>query len=148
MKHVTSPTVVAKPFGGFWMKSAYRISGRQISHCDPVCAARNGHQRADYREGGKLFDHESRRRVSGEIAGPLSRSKEWLGMVDTGEAVQISMDGGRTWSFAKLGADLGKYAFRPWTHQFLAGKHMVMCAQSNRLDANDRTQSEPGWVPS
>src|SRR5262249_38732310 len=32
--------------------------------------------------------------------------------------VEVSTDGGKAWAEATLGADAGKYAFRPWTYNF------------------------------
>ncbi len=34
--------------------------------------------------------------------------------------VEVSTDGGKTWMTAKLGEDLGPYAFRPWSIELTA----------------------------
>ena len=43
-------------------------------------------------------------------------------------AVQVFTDGGKTWTLATLGQDLGRFAFHPWTFDFTAkkGKNTVM----------------------
>jgi hypothetical protein len=49
--------------------------------------------------------------------------------------VEISIDGGNTWVAAKLGEDLGRYAFRPWTHELTArpGKNAVTARATNAI---------------
>ena len=50
-------------------------------------------------------------------------------------SVEVSTDGGKTWSGAKLGEDLGRYAFRPWSFEFDArpGKNTVMASATNAI---------------
>ena len=47
--------------------------------------------------------------------------------------VEISSDGGSTWIPAKLGEDLGRFAFRPWSYDLVAkpGKNTVMARATN-----------------
>jgi hypothetical protein len=49
--------------------------------------------------------------------------------------VDASTDGGKTWSSATLGEDLGRYAFRPWTFRLNAkpGKNTVMVNATNKI---------------
>ncbi len=49
--------------------------------------------------------------------------------------VQISTDGGKTWSDAELGQDLGRYAFRPWSFELSAkkGANTVMANAINNI---------------
>jgi len=42
-----------------------------------------------------------------------------------------------------LGEDLGKYAFRPWSHRFspkARGKHAVMARATNRIGQTQTTE--------
>ena len=50
-------------------------------------------------------------------------------------AVEGSTDGGKTWSAAVLGEDLGRYAFRPWSFEQTAkkGKNSVMVNAINKI---------------
>jgi hypothetical protein len=50
-------------------------------------------------------------------------------------SVEISTDGGISWTPAKLGADLGRYAFRPWTFDLSAkrGKNTVTARATNGI---------------
>jgi hypothetical protein len=49
--------------------------------------------------------------------------------------VDVSSDGGKTWMSAKLGEDLGKYAFRTWAFDVnaRAGKNTLMVSASNAI---------------
>ena len=50
-------------------------------------------------------------------------------------AVDVSTDGGRTWSGATLRRGLGRYAFRPWSFELTAvrGTNTVMVNAANRI---------------
>jgi hypothetical protein len=52
-----------------------------------------------------------------------------------------STDGGKTWSAATLGEDLGRYAFRPWSFALKAkpGKNTVMINASNKIGQTQTT---------
>jgi hypothetical protein len=49
--------------------------------------------------------------------------------------VEVSTDGGKGWTTASLGQDLGRYAFRPWSFVLTAkkGKNTVMVNATNRI---------------
>jgi hypothetical protein len=52
------------------------------------------------------------------------------------DSVEMSTDGGRTWQRAKLGADLGRYAFRPFSLVVtpgLKGRQSIMARAANRI---------------
>jgi hypothetical protein len=55
-------------------------------------------------------------------------------------AVEASTDGGQTWSAAALGDDLGRYAFRPWSFDFVArpGRNTVMVTTPSTKSARPR----------
>src|SRR5205814_5254712 len=63
---------------------------------------------------------------------------------DSGEGIRevlFSEDGGKTWRDAELGADLGKYSFRPWQIAFTpkrAGPCELKVKATNRIG-----QSQP-----
>jgi DMSO/TMAO reductase YedYZ molybdopterin-dependent catalytic subunit len=121
MKHLVSIRAVTKPFEGFWMKSAYRIpigifpgarftSQESIGPNTPITEMVVNSLITTPSEGAKLKSGKTT--VSG-IA--------W----DSGSgirSVEVSADGGKTWQPAKLGTDLGKFAFRPWSASVPVGK--------------------------
>jgi hypothetical protein len=45
----------------------------------------------------------------------------------------VSIDGGSHWIPTKLGEDLGRFAYRPWTYELAAkpGKNSVMARATN-----------------
>ena len=55
-------------------------------------------------------------------------------------AVEVSTDDGKTWAQAKVGQDLGRFAFRPWSFDISAkrGKVTVM---ANAINAIGQTQT-------
>jgi sulfite dehydrogenase len=54
--------------------------------------------------------------------------------------VDVSTDGGKSWSTAKLGQDLRRFAFRPWNFELHAkrGNNTVMVNATNKIG---RTQT-------
>lgn len=62
--------------------------------------------------------------------------------------VQISTDGGKSWSASKLGQDLGKYAFRTWSFEWetkAKGEHTIMARAINRIGNIQPLADEIGW---
>lgn len=57
-------------------------------------------------------------------------------------SVQVSTDGSKTWTSAKLGQDLGRFAFRPWSFDFAAkkGKNTVMVNATNKLGQSQTSE--------
>lgn len=61
--------------------------------------------------------------------------------------VAVSTDGGKTWTPAKLGKDLGKYAFREWKLRvrLAAGSYDLKVRATN--NAGDTQPMDPLWNP-
>jgi sulfite dehydrogenase (cytochrome) subunit A len=61
--------------------------------------------------------------------------------------VAVSADGGKTWTQAMLGKDLGKYAFREWKLKvaLAAGAHDLKVRATN--NAGDTQPMDPLWNP-
>ena len=134
VKHVISLNALTKPFDGFWMKSAYRIPNGKF----PIVAQFVSQTTAvntpitemvvnslitSHTDGDKV--KEGHITVSGVA---------W----DAGygiRAVEVSTDGGKSWSEATLGKDLGRFAFRPWSYALTAkkGANSVMVRASNAV---------------
>ena len=139
MKHLISITALTKAQGGFWMKPAYRIPAGKF----PVVARFPSQEDATSTPITEMV-------VNSLIASNRDGSKVKAGKVtvsglawDGGygiRAVQISTDGGKTWSSARLGADLGRYAFRFWSFELNAkrGKNTVT---ANAINTIGQTQT-------
>jgi DMSO/TMAO reductase YedYZ molybdopterin-dependent catalytic subunit len=134
MKHLISVTALTKPLGGFWMNPAYRIpvgkfpvvarfASQENATSTPITEMVINSLITSHRDGAKVK------------AGSVTVSGlAW----DAGygiRAVEISTDDGRTWSEAKLGQDLGRFAFRPWSFDLNAqrGKVTVMANAVNTI---------------
>jgi hypothetical protein len=134
MKHLIHIDVRTTPQGGFWMKPAYRlpvgkfpIRDRFITQEDatstPITEIVVNSLITSHRDGAKVSPGAVT--VSG-IA--------WDGGYGI-RNVEVSTDAGKTWSSARLGEDLGKYAFRPWSFELRAGrgKTTVMVNATNAI---------------
>jgi DMSO/TMAO reductase YedYZ molybdopterin-dependent catalytic subunit len=134
MKHLIHIDVRTTPQGGFWMKPAYRIPvgefpvrDRFITQEDatstPITEIVVNSLITSHRDGAKV--KAGRVAVSGMA---------WDGGYGISK-VEVSTDGGKTWSSAKLGQDLGKYAFRPWSLDLHVkrGKTTVMVTATNTI---------------
>jgi sulfite oxidase len=72
----------------------------------------------------------------------------WAGEADIAK-VEISTDGGTTWSAAKLGKEQEHYAWRLWSYDWKPGKAGDYTIQSRATDSQGRTQpATPVWNPS
>ena len=134
VKHVISLNALTKPFDGFWMKSAYRIPNGKfpivaqfVSQTTvvntPITEMVVNSLITSHTDGDKV--KEGHITVSGVA---------W----DAGygiRAVEVSTDGGKSWSEATLGKDLGRFAFRPWSCALTAkkGANSVMVRASNAV---------------
>jgi len=134
MKHLISVTALTKPQGGFWMNPAYRIPVGKF----PVVARFVSQENATSTPITEMV-------VNSLITSHSDGAKVKPGKVTVGglawdggygiRSVEVSTDGGKTWSGAKLGDDLGRYAFRPWSFELNAkpGKNTVMANATNAI---------------
>jgi Oxidoreductase molybdopterin binding domain/Mo-co oxidoreductase dimerisation domain len=118
VKHVTTIAAVMKPFDGFWMKTAYRIPlgkfpsvarfiSQETALNTPITEMIANSLITSPEDGARV--KAGRRTAISGIA--------WDGGYGI-SVVDVSADGGNSWSPAVLGEDLGKYAFRSWSHEF------------------------------
>lgn len=134
MKHLISVTALTKPQGGFWMNPAYRIPVGKF----PVVAGFASQENATSTPITEMV-------VNSLVTSHIDGAKVKPGKItvsglawDAGygiHSVEVSTDGGKTWSLATLGNDLGRYAFRPWSFEFNAnpGKNTVMANATNTI---------------
>ncbi|HZT24617.1 MAG TPA: molybdopterin-dependent oxidoreductase [Pseudolabrys sp.] len=134
MKHVNAINALTKPLHDFWMNPAYRIpigkfpvvarfTSQEYAPNTPITEMVVNSLITSHRDGDKI--KPGRVTVSGLA---------WDGGYGI-RAVAVSTDGGNTWSEAKLGDDLGRFAFRPWSFVLTAkkGKNTVMVNASNKI---------------
>ncbi|MCJ2103721.1 molybdopterin-dependent oxidoreductase [Methylobacterium sp. E-046] len=144
VKHLNSITVLDKPFEGFWMKTAYRIP-------DNACACTEPGKAPDKTVPIARFNVRSFLTNLADGAQVKAGRVPLRGIAFDGgsgiRSVEVSADDGRTWSPARLGQDLGPYAFRTWTAEadLTPGGHALRV----RATGNDGgTQPmAPRWNP-
>ena len=136
MKHVTSINAATKPFEGFWMKSAYRIPLGKF----PIVSRFVSQESAVNTPITEMV-------VNSLITSPAdgaavkAGSKVTINGIawDGGygiQAVEVSTDGGKSWSTARLGQDNGPFALRTWSYDLAPmarGKHAVMARAMNKI---------------
>jgi DMSO/TMAO reductase YedYZ molybdopterin-dependent catalytic subunit len=134
MKHLVSVTALTKPQGGFWMNPAYRIPVGKF----PVVARFISQENAtstpitEMVVNSLITSHTDGAKVK---AGKVTVSGlAWDGGYGI-STLEASTDGGKTWSQATLGEDLGRYAFRPWSFALTAkkGNNSVMVNAANKI---------------
>src|SRR5258708_4717125 len=144
VKHLNEITVIDDVFDGFWMKSAYRIPDTPCGCVEPGTApkATIPINRFTVRsfitnvsDGAKL--KPGRTALTAIAFHGAKGIKE----------VAVSTDGGKIWTAAKLGQDLGHYSFREWKLplKLAAGAYELKVRATN--NAGDTQPMEPTWNP-
>ena len=144
VKHLNEITVVDNVFDGFWMKSAYRIPDTPNNAVEPGTAP-------------KATIPINRFTVRSFITSVADGARLKAGRItlrgiafDGGRGIKevaVSTDGGKTWTPAKLGRDLGKYSFREWKLriELAAGSTDLKVRATN--NAGDTQPMDPLWNP-
>jgi DMSO/TMAO reductase YedYZ molybdopterin-dependent catalytic subunit len=132
MKHVNSIKAVTNPDNNFWMNPAYRIPLGKF----PIVARFTSQETAantpitEMVVNSLITSHADGANVS---AGTAVGGIAWDGGYGI-QVVEVSTDAGKTWTEAKLGEDLGKYAFRTWSFPLTGrGKVTVMARAGNAI---------------
>ncbi len=132
MKHLASINALTKPLGAFWMAAAYRVPLGKF----PMIARFTSQETAVNTPITEIMVNSL---ITSHASGAIVKSSEKVGGIawDGGygiTSVDVSFDGGKTWSASTLGDDLGKYAFRTWSMPATAkGKVTVMARASNAI---------------
>ncbi len=139
MKQVISIRALAQPLQNFWMNTAYRIPKGKFPLIDrflsqesetttPITEMVVNSLITNLSEGQRLA-----------IGKPLVvKGLAWDGGYGI-RRVDISIDEGRSWEGAELGADLGRFSFRPWQFALkpqMKGHLGVMARASNAHGAS------------
>lgn len=145
MKHLVKLTVLDKPLDSFWMGTAYRIPANVCACVEPGAKVASS----------VPINRFSIRSFITSVADGASVPAGKLALrgiaFDGGYGiteVDVSTDGGASWTAAALGKDIGRYAFREWTADVTLdkGAHVLMVRAVNRIG-----QSQPMtalWNPS
>jgi DMSO/TMAO reductase YedYZ molybdopterin-dependent catalytic subunit len=144
VKHLNEITVIDNVFDGFWMKTAYRIPDTPCGCVEPGTAPKATIP----------INHLTVRSFITSVSDgaklkPGSTTLKGIAF-DGGKGIKevaVSIDGGKSWTPAKLGKDLGKYSFREWRLpvKFAAGAYELRVRATN--NAGDTQPAEPLWNP-
>src|SRR5215475_2146322 len=144
VKHLNEITVIDNVYDGFWMKSAYRIPDTPCNCVEPGTAP-------------KATIPINRFTIRSFITSVADGAKLKAGRTTlrgiafdggTGiKEVSVSTDGGKNWTQAKLGTDLGKYSFREWKLpvKLAAGSYDLKVRATG--NSGETQPDEPRWNP-
>ncbi len=143
MKHVARLNLVAKPFEGFWMKSAYRIPTGKF----PVVQRFLSQETEANTPITEMVVNSMITSVTPGQKLPVRKTTEIRGIAWDGgygiRTVEISGNGGRSWQTATLGPDAGRFSFRPWSYAFTpgrAGRYTLVSKATNSIGQTQTTE--------
>jgi DMSO/TMAO reductase YedYZ molybdopterin-dependent catalytic subunit len=145
VKHLTEIRIEPVAFDGFWMKSAYRVptgafpgarfASQETPETTPITEILINSLVTSHRSGDRLA-----RDSSSQLAG-------WAWDGGSGiSAVDVSMDEGRTWQATRLGADLGRFAWRDFSlnlHTSKPGRIQLLVRATSRAGASQPAKLTP-----
>lgn len=147
VKHLSRITVLDEDFTGFWMQKAYRIPDTPGASIEPGSAMKTSVPIMRFNVRSFITSH-----ADGAVL-PKGRAASLRGIAFDGghgiREVSYSTDGGRTWTEAVLGKDLGRYSFREWTGTLTpdrAGNLELKCRATTK--SGETQPDQPGWNPS
>jgi DMSO/TMAO reductase YedYZ molybdopterin-dependent catalytic subunit len=139
IKHLTSIELVQKPYDGFWMKSAYRIPKGKFALVERFLSQET-----------ELNTPITEMVVNSLVTAPAQGQRvaarqpvtvsgiAWDGGYGI-DSVEVSADNGATWLPATLGADSGRFSFRPFSARVSfakPGAQTILAKATNRLGAS------------
>ncbi|HEX2890010.1 molybdopterin-dependent oxidoreductase [Vineibacter terrae] len=135
MKALISVKPLNKPDDGFWMKSAYRVPATLFPSAERFTSqeAAASTPITEILVNSIITSHATGDKVK---QGTLTiKGIAWDGGHGI-QSVEVSTDGGKSWSPAALGSDLGRFSFREWSFTAVppgAGKLSVMARAGNAI---------------
>lgn len=146
MKHLTSIRVATKPFDGFWMKSAYRIPLGKF----PIVARFTSQETSVNTPITEMVVNSLITSHSNEAMVRVGTDVTISGIAWDGgygmASVDVSVDGGKTWTTTILGEDRGNFALRSWSYRFspqAAGMIVLMARATNKIGQSQTTALIP-----
>jgi len=146
VKSLREISVLTKPFGGFWMKTACRIPD------DPCGCIPPG---TTQQKTVPINRMTTRSLIISPVEGAITEVNRPVvisGIAFSGgygiRDVLVSADGGRAWRPAELGKDLGKYAWVRWSFPWRpekSGRYTLMARATNSI--GESQPSEGLWNP-
>ena len=136
VKWLTRITAIPEEFDGFFMKTAYRYPTRAVEPGEAV-------DPKDMAALTSLTVKSLITRASAPVAGAA-----WAGEAEVAR-VEVSTDGGNTWTDARLGPEKAPFAWRRFRHDWKAAGPAPVLVMARATDSQGRRQpSSPSWNPS
>lgn len=136
MKHVIEMNVISTPAKSFWINPAYRIPLEKFPVVERFLSQEGGGSTPITEMVVNSLITNLRQGAKAKVGQPLTvRGIAWDGGYGI-RLVEVSSDGGKSWSDAALGKDLGRFSWRQWYHSFTpdkAGTYTVMAKATNRF---------------
>jgi DMSO/TMAO reductase YedYZ molybdopterin-dependent catalytic subunit len=136
MKHAISLTISTKPFAGYWMAKAYRLPVGKFSFVQHFASQENEATTPITEMMVNSLMTQPAEGATVAAGSPVEvKGLAW----DAGygiSAVEVSTDGGETFSAARLGEDLGRFAFRAFAYEFTPaapGRRVILVNARNRI---------------
>ncbi len=146
IKHLSDIQVLAKPYDGFWMASAYRIPDNKCACVEP------GTTPPATVPIGRFNVRSFITSLRDGATVPSGHTTAIRGIAfDGGQGISevaFSADGGKTWQPARIGANHGRYSFYQWAAPFRPqrkGPHDLQVRAVTR--AGETQPSSPHWNP-
>jgi sulfite dehydrogenase (cytochrome) subunit A len=146
VKNLSEIQVIDQTFEKFWMKPGYRVPDNACGCVPPGTAPARTVPITRMTVRSFMATPEAGARMT------VGRPVTLQGIAFDGgygvREVQVSVDGGVTWTQARLGADLGRYAFRVWTSTWIPGQRGRARVMVRAFNAIGESQGrEPLWNP-
>lgn len=147
IKAISEITIMDKEFDGFWVKSAYRIPDNPCGCVEPYQTPEKTKPVHRMKTYSIIVDPMSDRIVK------VGQRVNIMGVAFSGgysvNQVLVSVDGGRSWSQAKLGKDLGRYSWIQWFYEFIPKRKGEYEVKVIAINSIGETQPMKGlWNPS
>jgi DMSO/TMAO reductase YedYZ molybdopterin-dependent catalytic subunit len=141
VKWLSSISAVAEPFTGWQQDVAYHVRSSEDEQGEPVTRIKPRSLMVP--PGIPEFFSRTRFVAPGlcEVEG-----RAWSGRAPVSR-VEFSDDGGETWADAKLGAQVGEFAWRGWSYSWAAepGEHLLCCRATDEAGNIQPLAAEWNW---
>ena len=144
-KWLTEIKVLEKEFDGNFMSPGYRLPNQPAKPGDAV-KPEDTHVMTALNVKSAISSPSEGAKVKGSKVS--IHGAAWAGEADIAK-VEVSTDGGTSWSAAKLGHEQAHYAWRLWTYEWKTAKSGEYIVMSRATDTQGRIQpATPVWNPS
>jgi DMSO/TMAO reductase YedYZ molybdopterin-dependent catalytic subunit len=134
VKSLSEITVLAKPFEGFWVKTAYRIPDTPCGCVEPGAVPKKTIPINRMTTRSLIIEPPSGSALQSDM--PVNI----MGLAFSGgysiKDVIVSVDGGKNWGEACLGKDMGRYSWIQWSYPWKPerpGKYILMAKATNSI---------------